>query len=194
MLAVTGYRSQIIAELRGLLPEGEQIERIGDHEYPPMAERYLLCAGLLRPKRFAEQTSAEIDESLHVNLLRPIEICEEILSRNDTARICVIGSESGYTGSFDEAYAAAKSGLHKYIETRKLKPGQQLVGIAPSIIENCGMTLRRLDQENLEQRRLSHPKGRFLKAQEIARLVHFLLYVDEGYLSGQIIRINGGSA
>ena len=192
MLAVTGYRSQIVAELRGLLPTWEIVERIPDAGLAPAAERYLLCAGVLRPKRLSEQTSAEINESLYVNLIRPIELCEDILSHNEAARIVVIGSESGYTGSFDEAYAAAKAGLHKYIETRKLKPGQQLVGIAPSIIADCGMTMRRLDQENLEARRLSHPKRRFLKAVEVAKLVHFVLYEDAGYLSGQVIRLNGG--
>jgi len=190
MLAVTGYNSRIIQELRHLLPQGEQIVRIeGD---APFSDRYLLCAGVLRAKRLAEQSADEIAEAMHVNLTRPMKLCDDILARIDNARICIVGSESGYAWSYDGAYAAAKAALHRYVETKKLRPGQQLVAIAPSIIEDTGMTQARTDLENLERRKLENPKRRFLKAAEVARLIHFLLYQDEGYLSGTVIRMNGG--
>jgi NAD(P)-dependent dehydrogenase (short-subunit alcohol dehydrogenase family) len=190
MLAVTGYNSHIVQELRNLLPEGEQIVRIeGD---APFSDRYLLCAGVLRAKRLAEQSADEIAEAMHVNLIRPMKLCDAILADNDFARICIIGSESGYAWSYDGAYAAAKAALHRYVETKKLRPGQQLVAIAPSIIEDTLMTMVRADTENLERRKLEHPKRRFLKAIEVARVIHFLLYQDEGYLSGTVIRMNGG--
>ncbi len=190
MLAVTGYNSRIVQELRQFLPDGELIVRIeGD---APFSDRYLLCAGILRPKRLAEQTPDEIAEAMHVNLVRPMKLCDDIFERIDNARICILGSESGYAWSYDGAYAAAKAGLHRYVETKKLRPGQQLVAIAPSIIEDTGMTMARTDLENLERRRQIHPKRRFLKAAEVARLIHFLLYRDEGYLSGTVIRMNGG--
>ena len=194
MLAVTGYRSKIVSELRQLLSVDEEVVRIGD--VVPMslsATRFLLCAGLLRPKRMLGQTKEEIAESLHVNLLWPLELCEFILASNDHARICIIGSESGFTWSHDGVYAASKAALHRYVETKKLGPHQQLVCIAPSIIEDACMTLVRKDKDNLEKRRENHPKKRFLKAAEVAKLVHYLLYIDEGYLSGTVIRMNGGN-
>jgi NAD(P)-dependent dehydrogenase (short-subunit alcohol dehydrogenase family) len=193
MLAVTGYRSKIISELRALLPDGEEVVRIPDAGPSPIAERYVLCAGLLRPKTLNEQSLSEIGESLHVNLIRPLEICEDVLTRNDRARIVVLGSESGCAWSFDGVYASAKAALHKYVETKKLSRNQQLVCVAPSIIDDCAMTLERSDLDNLSRRRSEHPKGRFLTAAEVARLIHFCLYVDEGYLSGQVIRMNGGA-
>ena len=190
MLAVTGLRSRIIEELIPLLPQGEQVVRID--EEPPVAWRYVLCAGTLNRKPLYDQSMTEITDSLHVNLVRPIQLCEAILRREGPARIVVIGSESGFAWSYDDTYAAAKAGLHRYVETRKLRPDQQLVAIAPSIIADTNMTRSRKDTANLESRRLAHPKRRFLRAVEVARLIHFLLYVDEGYLSGQVIRINGG--
>lgn len=190
MLAVTGYNSRIVQELTPLLPEGEEVVRIGD--VIPKAERYVFCAGLLRPKHITAQSSEEIAETMHVNCFWPLKFCENIFGLQDDARICVIGSESGFSWSYDGAYAAAKAALHCYVETKKLKPGQQLVCVAPSIIEDAGMTLRREDHENLERRQAESPKKRFLRAAEVAKLVHFLLYVDEGYLSGQVIRMNGG--
>lgn len=192
MLAVTGYRSKIVEELRKLLPfEEEIVSATFDHQQST-AQRFLLCAGLLRPMRLKEQSEQEISESLAVNLIRPMQLCDEILAANDKARVCVVGSESAFTWSYDGTYAAAKCALHGYVQTKKLKPDQQLVCIAPSIVEDCAMTLRRQDAENLERRRRESPKQRFLKAVEVARMIHFLLYVDEGYTTGTVIRMNGG--
>lgn len=193
MLAVTGYRSKIVEELRKLLPGGEEIvpfDRLIDPKV--WCDRYLFCAGVLRPRRIEEQSLDQRDESWHVNLIRPILLCNEILGRNDHARIVVMGSESGFSWSYDDVYAASKAALHRYVETKKLKPDQQLVCVAPSIIADARMTLERKDVENLERRRDAHPKGRFLAAAEVARMIHFLLYVDEGYTTGTVIRMNGG--
>lgn len=189
-LAVTGYGSRIVQELITLLPSGEDVIRM-DGE-PPLCDRYLLCAGVLRPKRINEQTQDEVAETFRVNCAWPIQFCDSMFARNERARIVVMGSDSGYAWSHDGAYAAAKAGLHRYVETKRLGPQQQLVCVAPSIIADTGMTERRDDHENLDRRRAAHPKRRFLKAVEVARLLHFLLYVDEGYLSGQVIRMNGG--
>jgi NAD(P)-dependent dehydrogenase (short-subunit alcohol dehydrogenase family) len=189
MLAVTGYRSQIVTELRKLLPADEEVVKFPASYH---LDRYLLCAGLLRPKRLSEQNTAEISESIRINLLQPMQLCDALLDVNPNARICIVGSESGFTWSYDGVYAASKAALHKYVETKKLKPHQQLVCVAPSIIGDCKMTLDRKDVENLQRRQEAHPKRRFLTAKEVARLIHFLLYVDEGYLSGQVIRMNGG--
>jgi NAD(P)-dependent dehydrogenase (short-subunit alcohol dehydrogenase family) len=194
MLAVTGYRSKIVQELRTLLPASEEVVRLDDLTQPTVCDRYLLCAGVLRPKTLRQQTEAEIAESLAVNLIRPMQVCDKVLERNEKARICVVGSESGFTWSFDGAYAAAKAALHRYVETKRLKPDQQLVCVAPSIIGDCSMTLRREDTESLERRRDTHPKKRFLEAIEVARLIHFLLYTDAGYTTGIVIRMNGGAA
>lgn len=195
-LAVTGYHSRIVQELKTLLPEGEEVVRLPSNtmlsDDDLMSERFLLCAGVIRPKRLAEQAINEINETMFVNCIRPMQICDHLLASSDTARICVVGSESGYAWSYDGAYAASKAALHRYVETKKLKPGQQLVAIAPSIIEDTLMTMVREDTENLERRQVEHPKRRFLKAIEVARVIHFLLYQDEGYLSGQVIRMNGG--
>lgn len=193
MLIVTGYRSAITQALLPMLPPNETAERGEALDRPTDAERYFFCAGMLRSQSTMAQTETEMAETFNVNCGHVIRACDRIFAVNDDARICVMGSESGFAWSFDGVYAAAKAALHRYVETKKLRThNQQLVCIAPSIIEDAGMTLRRNDQDRLEARRNAHPKGRFLLAQEVARLVHHVLYVDHGYLSGIVIRMNGG--
>ena len=194
MIAIRGAASRIAVELRTLLPEGEEVIEVPRGEIPVFsADRYLFCQGLLRPKRAADQTDEEVDEGLDVNAHQVMRACDVILGGNANARICVIGSESGFAGSFDGTYAEAKARLHSYVERRRLRyPGQQLVCVAPGIVFDSAMTQRRGDLEQLEQRRQIHPKRRWLTALGVARVVHFALYVDEGYLSNTVIRVNGG--
>jgi NAD(P)-dependent dehydrogenase (short-subunit alcohol dehydrogenase family) len=191
VIAIRGPRSRIAQELIGLTRD--HVVPVGRGEDMPLdCERYLFCAGLLLGKRKDQYTPAEITETMSANCWAVTDQIERIISANDLARICVIGSESGIAGSYDEIYAESKRRLHHYVETKKLRtPAQQLVCVAPAIIEDAGMTLRRTD--NLDARRAAHPKKRFLLAREVARLVYFLLYRDSGCLTGITIRMNGGA-
>lgn len=160
--------------------------------FPLTKERYLFCQGLLRPKAADEQTAEEAAEGMDVNWVSIQNACSLILSRNLSARICIIGSESAYRGSYDGIYADAKRGIHEFVETRRLpSPKQQLVAISPGIIEDAGMTQRRADKSNLLRRRTEHPMKRFLTAQEVADMARTLLY-DQPYISGTVIRMHGG--
>ena len=194
MLAVTGYNSAIVRQLAALIPE-EQVQRIDHASYRNClhADRYVLCAGVMVPTPGIEQHRVQVFTSMRVNYLEPMSICDAVFQVNPRARICVVGSESGFSGSYDHIYAAAKSALHRYVETKRLQPQQQLVPVGPTIIEDAGMTLRRRDPEVLDRKRQAHPKRRFLTAVEVARLIHFLLYVDDGYISGVTVRMNGGA-
>lgn len=194
MIAIRGADSAIARALTRILPTWECWSPILRGAVPPFdCERYFFAQGLIRSKPVIEQSLDEREESFDVNAHQVMAACDAVLAENPKARICVVGSESAFAGSFDGSYAWAKKKLHDYVEHKKLEhPGQQLVCIAPGIIGDAGMTLRRHDTERLDERRLAHPKRRWLKSAEIARLVHYLLYVDEGYLSSTVIRVNGG--
>lgn len=185
----TGIGSRIVSEFASL---GCRVERLNE-DIEQSAERFILAAGTLTPANVIDQSDERIAESMAVNFIEPMRICERILSKNSLARIVVIGSESGFNWSHDGVYAGAKAALHRYVETRKLiHPKQQIVCISPGIIGDCGMTIRREDTENLKLREASHPKWRFLTAKEVAKLAWFLLFVDSGYICNQVIRMNGG--
>ena len=202
MLFVTGGGTTIANELVWIIPwpsdgvvhnradltkpESEWIDTI-----PTDADRYLLAAGYLAGKGPDEISPEEARKTYDLNVRAPRAICERVLKANEKARICIIGSESAYGGSRDETYALSKELIHDYVRWRKLGPDQQLVAVAPSIIGDSGMTRRRVDRGNLSQKEKAHPKGRFLRAEEIARLVKFLLWEDGGYITGTVIRVHG---
>ena len=193
---VRGYDSVIAQELAkicgGLIPvaRGEKMPSIGN-----VADRYLFCQGLMIQKKRSDMTQAEEEEIWRVNYDDIARECDRILEENECARICVIGSESAFKGSFNMVYAWAKQALHEYVETKRLKsPMQQLVCVAPTCITGSGMNLRRNadGMAALAERLDTHPKQRWLEPREVAEMVCFLLMVDKGYTTNVVIRMNGG--
>lgn len=195
-LAINGGRSAIARSLiENWLSPHEILVRVQRGEDMPLdCARYLFCQGLMFGKQASDLSPDQAAESMHVNFIWIANQCDRIFEKNDRARICLIGSESGFAGSFDGTYADAKRHLHHYVETKPLRtPDQQLICIAPSIIGDAGMTIRRKDIDNLVRRAEAHPKRRFLQADEVASLIHHVLYIDHGYLSGVTIRMHGGA-
>jgi hypothetical protein len=158
---------------------------------PLDAEVYLLCHGMLLPKRFSDQTEEERRQSWFMNYDSHRKIIDAVMEANPIARVCVIGSESGYRGSFDDGYAMAKMLLHDYVETKRLPyPGQQLFAISPGIISDCGMTTRRLDQDRVAERIASHRKGEAVTALQVAKLAAHVI-AHQPFISGTVIRMHG---
>ncbi len=192
MICVRGADSEIAKALDRLYP----IMAVSRGEpMPSTARRYLFCVGKLEQKTIRYQTEEEIADTFWVNTAQVIRECDWLLETNPKARICVVGSDSGFKGSFDAVYAAAKAGLHNYVNTKRLHhPYQQLVCIAPSMVAGTQMNKNRNadGKAALDERLRRHPKGRMVTTREVALLIHFLLCVDEGFTTGVTIRMNGG--
>jgi NAD(P)-dependent dehydrogenase (short-subunit alcohol dehydrogenase family) len=191
MIYVRGADSEIAKALGELTT----IHAVSRGAEMPIAEKYLFCVGLIRQVRISEQTDLEIAETFMVNAGNVMRECDRLLEVNPSARICVVGSESAFKGSFDMAYAGAKAGLHRYVESRRLEyPRQQLVCVAPTCIGGTRMNEQRNKDGRvaLARRKERHPKQRWLTPSEVAHMIYFLLCVDEGYTTNVVIRMNGG--
>jgi len=190
MIGITGKRSAITQEFLKLIKE-EPV--FGSTEtLPTDLDTYLLCSGVLVGKRLTDMTDAEVAETFKVNFTDIARFCDRVFETNPQTRICVIGSYSGYKGSYDMAYAGSKAALHLYVETKRLlEPEQHLVCIAPTIIEDAGMTLRRSDLKDVEEQGKSRRMKRWPQAAEIARIAHTAL--QEPTLANTVIKLTGGT-
>lgn len=169
MLAVTGYRTTIVQALKGMAAE-DVIRIDSESDDVPVADRYLLAAGVMYSKPANEQTFDEWITSVRVNFTQVVRICEAIFSRPEPAVVCIIGSQSAEAGSYDGTYAACKRAVQEYVSVRKTQSGHRLVCVSPPIIADSGMTLRRHDYPLVLSER------RTVTAQQVAEAVYRLLY------------------
>ena len=153
--------------------------------------KYIINSGFLQSKKIIDQNNQEITKSFFINSIGPILFAEYLFSHKKDARLIIIGSESGYKGSFDMSYALSKSSLKLYVEQKKLSFDQQLLLISPSTISDFGMTSRRNDKDNLKKYKESHPKKRFLYSFELSELI-INLFASTNYLTNIEISLNGG--
>ncbi|MDR0228223.1 MAG: 3-oxoacyl-ACP reductase FabG [Flavobacteriaceae bacterium] len=111
--------------------------------------------------------------------------------RNRYGRIINMVSVSGVKGTAGQVnYSAAKAGVigaTKALAQEVAKRNITVNAVAPGFIET-DMTAE-LDQKELVK---MIPANRFGKAEEVADLVGFLASDKAGYITGEVININGG--
>ena len=109
-------------------------------------------------------------------------------------RIISISSIAGILGNRGQAnYAAAKAGLHgasKSLAIELASRGVTVNAIAPGIIASQ-MTENIFDEKLIKQ---MVPMKRAGRPDEVAALVNFLASDESGYISGQVLSINGAMA
>ena len=153
----------------------------------------VLNAGIAKDNPFPAMEDAEWDDVLTTNLdgfynvLKPL-IMPFIQQRK--GRIVVMSSISGQCGNRGQVnYSASKAGLigaAKALSQEVAKRKITVNCIAPGIIET-DMT-DELPEEAVKQ----VPMKRMGSAREVASLVNYLMSEDAGYITGQVIGVNGG--
>lgn len=194
-IAITGARTTIAQAFMALVPDAEIVEVGRADQIPADADAYLFAQGYLVGTHILSLLNSHLraDRTWADNFGTIAARCDLLAACNPKARICIIGSWSGMKGSYDMAYAGSKAAMHLYIETKKLKcPGQQIVGIAPHIIADSGMTDRRKDHDDVIARGKQRRRGEWIAPEDVAKLAHFLLCVDSGNICNVIIPMHGG--
>lgn len=193
MIGVTGATSNIAVQYQLRYSGGEIFSPARNpRDLPLDLPRYLLCAGALHGKRPKDMLVEELEQTIEVNYLNVINFCEDLFDVNKRARVCVIGSMSCILGSYDHIYAGSKAALHCYVKTKKLLyPKQQLVAIAPTIIEDSAMTQRRKDLDETLERGKKRRQQHWLKAAEVAHAINFVF--NNRAVCNTVLELTGGN-
>ena len=141
----------------------------------------------------AKQWHRVIDVSLHgfYNVLQPVLLP---MIRTRWGRIVSVTSVAGILGNRGQAnYAAAKAGLHGATRALALEVASRGVtvnAVAPGVIATA-TTAAVFDAERIAR---LVPMNRAGNPDEVAGLIAYLMSEDAGYVTGQVISINGGMA
>ena len=141
---------------------------------------------------------ADIRAVLDRNLLSCILCCREVapeMMARKSGRIITVGSIAGCFGRDDGViYSVAKAAVHEYTRCLavQLRPYNVPVNcVAPGgTVTNRFLVIHDIDQERLVEEGTLERYGR---PHEIASVVAFLASEEGRFVSGQVIRVDGGS-
>lgn len=156
-------------------------------------------AGICRDKVLLAMSEQDWDLVLDINLksmFNTIKACYRNFMKKKAGKIINISSVSGLMGNAAQAnYTAAKGGviaLTKTVARELATRGVNCNAVAPGAIETP-MTAS-MDQDALKALLATVPMGRMGKAEDIAACVAFLASDDAKYITGEVIRVDGGIA
>jgi len=156
-------------------------------------------AGILSNNKLCDSSDAEWRQILSVNLDGAFYLCREWLpgmKEKGWGRIVNLGSLAMKTGGLTAgtAYTTSKgaiTALTLSIARESAAYGVTANGIAPAYIKTPMIT--DFLSEDKQRELLSQiPVGRFCEAEEVAHVVSFLVSPLSGFITGEIIDINGG--
>ena len=154
-------------------------------------------AGITRDKLLLQMGEGDFDAVLDVNLkgcFNMIKHTSRQFLKNRAGRIINISSVSGLMGNAGQAnYAAAKAGivgLTKTVAKEFASRGVTCNAIAPGFIDT-DMTAA-MNPAAREAIVKSIPVGRMGRPEDIAHLALFLASEEASYLTGTIIKADGG--
>ncbi|QEL25138.1 3-oxoacyl-ACP reductase FabG [Bosea sp. F3-2] len=155
----------------------------------------VLNAGIARDNAFPALSEADWDSVLDTNLggfynvLKPIVM--PMVSERKGGRIVTISSVSGIMGNRGQVnYSAAKAGIigaTKALAVELAKRNITVNCVAPGLVET-----RMLDQHVLDEALKTVPMRRVGQPEEVASLVSYLCSPEAGYITRQVISVNGG--
>ncbi|MCK5767870.1 MAG: 3-oxoacyl-[acyl-carrier-protein] reductase [Candidatus Atribacteria bacterium] len=154
-------------------------------------------AGINSDKLLIQMKEEDFDRVISVNLkgtFNCIKHASKIMMKQRYGKIINIASVVGLVGNIGQAnYAASKAGiigLTKSVAKELAPRGITVNAIAPGFIKTV-MT-EKLPEKIKEKMLNNIPLKKFGEIEDVANLVDFLVSEKAGYITGQVINIDGG--
>lgn len=151
-------------------------------------------AGIRKDSLLVWMEDEQWEDVIRTNLSSFYYVTQQLIQDmivNKFGRIVNIVSLSGQKGMTGQVnYSAAKGGVIAATKALALEVGKKNItvnAVAPGFI-HTDMT-EDLDEKNLKK---LIPLNRFGTSEEVAHLVSFLVSANAGYITGEVISINGG--
>ena len=153
-------------------------------------------AGIFDERKFLDVSSADFRRAYEVNLIAVATLTQEAArTMPDGGRIVNIASRAYLGAKNHPHYVASKAAVVGYTRASamELAPRGILVNaIAPGLIDTP--ILRALTPERLAAQLALQPTGKAGRPEDIAQAVAFLVSPQTGFITGQVLFVDGGKS
>lgn len=182
-------------EARAIDLTNEDAVRAMVRELPPL-RALVNNAGLFDERKFLDVTSDDFRRIYEVNLVAVATLTQEAARKmEDGARVVNIASRAYLGAKNHPHYVASKAAVVGYTRASamELAPRGILVNaIAPGLIDTP--ILQALTPERLAAQLSLQPTGKAGRPEDIARAVSFLVSPTMGFITGQVLFVDGGKS
>ncbi len=195
----------------GNIGEAEHCRRVAQEVIDEHGRLDILVnnAGITIDRTVAKMTDDDWQKVLAVNLSGAYYLSQAAMAHmveRGTGRIIMVSSVIGDTGNVGQAnYAASKSGLFGLTKTLAREAAHHLdkadkltddgVGVTVNAVTPGFIATEMVEQmpdKVLDGIRKQVPLRRLGRAEEVARIVHFMAADASSYITGQVWGVNGG--
>lgn len=177
--------------------ETEDVLRVIREKFP--IDAVVNNVGLVRPEPLGQVELSSLYQVLDLNVRVALQVAQtfvESMKARQQGRIINIGSVTANGSANRSSYSAAKAALNGLTKTwaLELAPyGITVNTISPGPVDTELFRENHPHGSEKEQNALSKiPLSRFATPQEIAALTMFLLGENAGFITGQVLTVDGG--
>lgn len=177
------------------------LSELGDFnlQLPDQLHGVVYCPGTINLKPFARLTDQDFLNDFNLNVLGAVKVIRQIvnkLKKAESSSIILFSTVATKTGmNFHSSVGVSKSaveGLSISLAAEYANSGIRVNTIAPSLTDTplAASLLSTPEKREISAKR--HPLGRIGEANDISSAALFLLSEESSWITGQVMRVDGG--
>ncbi len=189
------YPNQEFMSIQCDLTSAEAAQHIAQNVFD--IEAIVVASGHALYQLVDDTTSQEMLKLWQVHVQTPIEVIQKLASkmrRHEKSYIVMIGSIWGEAGGAGEVlYSTVKGAVHSFVKAYAQEVaynGMTVNAVSPGMIQT--KMNGHLSEEEMAEVVAEIPMNRPGQPEEVANAVSFLVSGSADYMTGQILRVNGG--
>lgn len=167
-------------------------------DFGTILDGLVYCPGSINLKPFKGLKMKDFQSDFEINVLGAVRVLqhyEKALQKSEHGAVVLFSTVAVQTGmSFHASISAAKGAVEGLVRSlaAEWSPKVRVNGVAPSIVStDLAARLLRNDKQ-VEAAEERHPLKRIGQAEDAAALAAFLLQPSSGWITGQIVGLDGG--
>jgi len=169
-------------------------------QLPESLDGFVYCPGSINLKPFKMLKQEQFEEDMQINFFSLIKVTRDVLpllTKEGTSSIVFFSTVAVQTGMpFHTSVAAAKGAIEGFAKAlaAEYAPTVRVNVIAPSLVDTplAGRLLN--NDAKKEKMGELHPLKRVGTAEDIAGLAVYLLEQNAGWMTGQVLGLDGGKS